>query len=249
MNVSLVKMSRIKIEDIYEKSVLNGKVLMYCTPGWEVLFPVVDIIRLFKSNTVISHKYGKGQQIITTYGIQYNHRITGYDITKKSEYIDALRMVKGVFIFTDSADSYAETFINLAKSMKILVICYSNLDKVYHFFNYLTGEPKIFFKTAHETIDHFYNVFDEIAAIKFAELFPDFELVHEPTEEPKESVLDECLKKLKKVDLTEKKKKDSITTKIYDPNLIKLKKMENDRKKVTYNDDFAKKTNIFSKFK
>jgi len=237
---------RVKYDDtLFEKTNFNGKVLMYCTPGWETLYPIVDIIRLFKENTVISFKFGKGQGIIKTYGMQYGHRVTGYQIGNKQEYTEALRMVKCVFVFTDSADSYAETFINLAKTLKIMLVCYSNLDKVYHFYN---NDSKIIIKTAQETIDQIYIHFDLIAATKLAELFPDFEIIEAPVEEPKESVLDECLKKLKKVTLNEKNKKDSITTKIYDPNLIKLRAMEESRKKVSYDESYSK-INIFSKFK
>jgi hypothetical protein len=237
---------RIKYDDTQlEKTTFNGKVLMYCTPGWETLYPIVDIIRLLKSNTIISFKFGKGQGIIKTYGMQYGHRVTGYQIGNKQEYIDALRMVKCVFVFTDSADSYAETFINMAKTLKILLVCYSNLDKVYHFYN---NDSKINIKTAQETIDHIYTYFDLVEATKMAELFPDFEIIEAPVEEPKESVLDECLKKLKKVNLNEKIKKDSITTKVYDPNLVKIRAMEESRKKVSYDESYSK-ANIFSKFK
>ena len=60
---------RSKYDDIpFEKVNYNGKVFMYSTPGWNVLFPIVNIIRLFMKDTIISHRYGKGQTIITNYG-------------------------------------------------------------------------------------------------------------------------------------------------------------------------------------
>jgi hypothetical protein len=245
---------RIKYDDIpFEKVTFNGKVFMYTTPGWEVLYPVVDIIRLFKSNTVISYKFGKGQNIIRTYGTQYNHRVCGFEIKNKNDYTEALKSVKCVFIFTDSADSYAETFINMAKSLKILLVCYSNLDKVYHFYNCFESS-KITLNKAEEVIDHIYSAFESVKVTKLAELFPDFEIIEAPVEEPKETVLEECLKKLKVTDSIEKKKKESLMVKkVNDANLTKIKNMEKDRKKVVYDDeDIIKKmkaVNIFAKFR
>ncbi len=235
-----------KVEEVYEKVEFSGKIFMYCTPGWDVLYPVVDLIRLFKPDTVIAHKNGKGQQTVVTYGIQYGHRVTGYHIVTKDDYIEALRMVKCVCVFTDTSDSYAETFINMAKTMNILLICYSNLDKVYHFYN---GSKELI-KTAQETVEKMYSVFDKVEAKRFADMFPDFEII-EADDVPKQSVLEECLEKLRKTTINEKKKKELTATKIYDPHLAKLKKMENDRKKVVYDDDIhlkMKSVNIFSKF-
>ena len=219
----------------FEKTVFSGKVFMYCTPGWDTLYPIVNIIRLFKSNTILSYKHGKGQQTITTYGMQYNHRTTGYQINKKDDYIEALRMVKCVFIFTDVADNYAETFINIAKSLKILLVCYSNLDGVYHFYS---QTEKTMISNAEDVIFKMYHAFDEVAAVKFSEMFPDFELIEAPVEEVKISVLEECLQKLKITDNKEKKKKEKTVVKVCDMNLVRTK----EKKKVTPSND------IFQKF-
>jgi hypothetical protein len=43
--------------------------------------------------------------------------------------------------------------------------------------------------------------------------------------------LEECIAKLKVTTINEQKKKELNTTKVYDPNLAKIKKMENERKK------------------
>lgn len=248
---------RAKYDDIpFEKVTFNGKVFMYTTPGWNVLFPIVNIIRLFKSNTVISFKFGKGQNIIRTYGTQYNHRVNGFEIKNKNDYTEALCYVKCIFIFTDSADSYAETFINMAKSMKILLVCYSNLDKIYHFYDNINGEKAVSLKTAEEVMERMYGVFEEIKVVKLAEMFPDFEIIEAPVEEPKESILEECLKKLKgSYNAENKKKENNVVKKINDANLTRLKNMEKDRKKVVYDDDIEeinkrmKAVNIFAKFK
>jgi hypothetical protein len=227
-------MVRTKYEDTPTEIIpYTGKILMYITPGWNVLFPVVDIIRLFKENSVVAFKYGKGQNIITTYGRQYNHRITGYEIQNKKQYTEAMRMVKCVFIFTDKADHVAETFITLAKSLKIMVVCYSNLDKVYHFY---TDGSKISFKTPKEVIDKMYEIFDSIEATRYAELFPDFEIIEAPEIPKKETVLEECLRKLKKVYVQEENSKTT-TKKI-------LKRGE--KLPITQNEE---PVNIFSKFK
>jgi hypothetical protein len=107
---------------------------------------------------------------------------------------------------------------------------------------------------AEEVIDHIYSAFESVKVTKLAELFPDFEIIEAPVEEPKETVLEECLKKLKVTDSIEKKKKESLMVKkVNDSNLTKIKNMEKDRKKVVYDDeDIIKKmkaVNIFAKFR
>jgi len=43
-----------KYEDtVYEKVVHSGKIFMYNSPSWNILFPVVDIIRILKKNTFL----------------------------------------------------------------------------------------------------------------------------------------------------------------------------------------------------
>ena len=43
-------------ETCYEKIQFSGKIFMYSSLSWNVLFPIVDIIRLLKKNTIISFK-------------------------------------------------------------------------------------------------------------------------------------------------------------------------------------------------
>ena len=72
-----------KFDDIpFEKVIYSGKIFIYNSPEWNILYPIVNIIRLLKPNTIIGYKYGKGQNIIKTYGTQYFHRLIGYDLNR-----------------------------------------------------------------------------------------------------------------------------------------------------------------------
>jgi hypothetical protein len=223
----------------FEKVVFNGKIFMYTSPDWKTLYPVVDIIRLLKPNTIISHKVGKGQDTIRTYGCQYNHRIIGDTLTTKKDYLGILKMVKCIFTFSDSYDIITTNLINAAKTNKLPYVCYSTLDNIYHFyFNEIIKE----FKTAKEVVDHMYILFDLDEVKKLAELFPEFEII--TPEALKNTTLDECREILKKTESEVKKKERSV--KLFDPHLAKLKKMERDRIKVQYSDDIEKINKQFS---
>jgi len=220
-------MVRTKYEDtIYEKPNYSGKIFMYCSPDWNVLFPVVNIIRLLKENTIIGHLYGKGQQTIIMYGRQYKHNVLGYTLKNKQEYITNLRTVKNIFIFSDSDDPIATNLMNAAKKNKINVVCYSNLDTIYHFYNYTETSEKSSLKKPEEVVDKMYYLYDLQAAQKYAELFDDFEIVDLPNDSTK-STLEACVEKMKKITITENKQK--VHSKLFDPHLQKLKKMEYER--------------------
>ena len=219
-------MVRTKYEDtVYEKPVYSGKIFMYCTAGWNVLFPIVDVIRLLKLNTIIGHAYEKGQQTITMYGRQYNHNVIGYSLKTKKDYATNLRTIKNIFIFSDSEDHVATNLMNVAKKNKINVICYSNIDTIYHFYDYSGTSEKTSFKDPALLMDRMYLLHDYNDAKKFAELFDDFELIDPPVDTF--STLEQCTEKMKKIDLAEKNKK--VHSKLFDPHLIKLKKMEYER--------------------
>ena len=80
---------RTKYEDaVYEKVEYTGKIFMYNDIKWDVLYPIVDIIRLLKPNTIIAHSYGKNQNIVPMYGRQYNHLVLGYELKKKQDYLE-----------------------------------------------------------------------------------------------------------------------------------------------------------------
>ena len=73
---------------------------------------------------------------------------------------------------------------------------------------------------------------------KLHELFPDFEILDEPGQT--ENILDDCLKKMKNVDINIETKKEASKIKVaFDPHLSKIKKAEYQRqqKKIVYPDD------------
>ena len=240
-----------KYDDVpFEKVVFSTKFFMYCTPNWEILYPVVDIIRLLQKNSIIAIRCGKGQNIIKTYGMQYNHRVLNYDLKTKQNYLD-LKCVKCIMLFSDKHDIVAENIITFSKTMEILLVCYSNLDNTYHLYN---GNVKESIKSAEETLNRVYEIISQKDLSKLNGLFPEFEILSEP-ENKEETVLEKCIQKLKAVQLEEKKNQPH-TKVIFDPHISKLKKMEYERsmKKVVYDDDIEKinkqhKINISKFFK
>jgi len=114
---------RTKYEDtVYEKVKYSGKIFIYNSLSWDVLYPIVDVIRLLKKNTIIGFKYGKGQQNVRLYGCQYGHCVLGYDLKNKNDYINNLKAVKNIFVFSDEQDTVATNLINAATKNKINVI-------------------------------------------------------------------------------------------------------------------------------
>jgi len=220
-------MVRTKYEDtVYEEVKYTGKIFMYSSISWQVLFPIVDIIRLLKKNTVIGFKYGKGQQLIKMYGSQYSHCMLGYDLKNKNDYLVNLKAVKNIFIFSDESDIVATNLMSAAKKNKMNVICYSNLDRIYHFYNNNSLPiEKNTFKTPEEVIEKMYYLLDLEGARKIADLFPDFEIIDHEID-TSETSLDKCSKILKECATNEKKQKETTYAKIFDPHLNKLKKME-----------------------
>ena len=219
---------RTKYEDtVYEKVEYSGKIFMYSSVSWDVLFPIVDIIRILKKNTIIGFKYGKGQQNIKLYGNQYNHCVLGYDLKNKKDYLENLKAVKNIFIFSDEQDVFATNVMNVASKNKINVICYSNIDSVYHFYDNVNNE-KVELKTPAEVVEKMYIIMDLEGARKIADLFPDFEIIEEKFQN-KRSSLEECAEILKETTLKEQKAKEKNFVKVYDPNLSKIKQIEYER--------------------
>jgi hypothetical protein len=222
---------RTKYEDsVYEKVEYTGKIFMYNDIKWDVLYPIVDIIRLLKPNTIISHSYGKNQTIVPMYGRQYNHLVLGYDLKKKQDYLENLKAVKNIFIFSDHADTIATNLMNAAKKNKINVICYSIHDKIYHFYDY-TQDNKFEFRDPEEVIGKMYYLADLDATRKISDLFPDFEIV-EPVVEQRVSSLEQCsrfLKGQREINENAKKHREENFTKVFDPHLARLRRMERER--------------------
>jgi hypothetical protein len=180
---------QMKYDDVpFEKTEFSGKIFMYSTPGWEILFPIVDLIRLLKKNTIISTRNGKGQNDIRTYGSQYYHRMLHNDILSKKDYLDVFKSVKCVFLFNNTSDFVVTNVLQVCKTLSIPTVCYSSIDSVYHF-TYLNELIKL--KTPEEVIDKMYSLFEIIEVKKIADLFPEFEIIS--SEEIKtETTLDRC---------------------------------------------------------
>jgi hypothetical protein len=221
MNKVKVKMPvRTKYEDaVYEKVVFSGKIFMYNTVSWNVIFPIVDIIRLLKKNTIIGYVHGKAQQTISTYGSQYNHRMVGYDLKNKRDYLENLKAVRVVFMFSDEKDNTIVNLTNIAKRNKINVVCYSNLDKIYHFYDHVNETVYKFIEPI-QVVDKMYNLIDLEGTRKIADLFPEFDILEtEPVRS--ESSLAECSRILRE--------KRGVVSKLYDPNIAKIRAMEAER--------------------
>ena len=232
-----------KFEDVpYEKITHSGKIFIYNSPEWNILYPIVNIIRLLKQNTIIGHKYGKGQIIVKTYSDQYFHRTIGYDLKYGKDYTKSIvnGMVSFIFVFTDSCDPVATNLIDLASKYKINIICYSNLDSVYHFYDYsdLNTVSKTQYKTADETVELMYQLMEMARLKKIDALFPEFEIIDHPKDK-EISTLEECVNIINKSTESENTKKDSIKIKVYDSNLSNIKKMEYQRsqRNLKFDDD------------
>jgi len=219
-----------KYDDVYEKVEYSGKIFIYNSPTWNTLFPIVDIIRILKKNTIIGFKYGKGQQSIRMYGTQYNHCMSGYELKNKDDYLKL--NFKNIFTFSDEPDYIITNLINFSKKNKVNVICYSNIDGVYHFYE---GENKFQFKKAQDVVDKMYALLDFDGVKRLSELFPEFEIL-EPPPENTETTLDKSIALFKQQE--KKVQQEKKYTKVYDPHLSKLKKMEYERnqKSIVYTD-------------
>jgi hypothetical protein len=241
MGFNLVRMGpRVKYEDtVYEKIEYSGKIFMYNSKTWNVLYPIVNCIRLLKPNTIIGHSHGKNQNIVPLYGRQYNHLLIGYDLKTKKDFLNNLKAVKNIFIFSDEEDITATNIMNASTKNKINVICYSNIDAIYHFYDNINNE-KFEFKQPEQVIEKMYTLLDLEGARKIADLFPDFEII-EPVNEIKYTCLEQCskfLKEQREINENNKKQRQQNYTKVFDPHLNKLKKMEYDRsqKNIVYTD-------------
>ena len=189
----------IKYEDTpYEPTSYSRKIFIYNDPTWGNLFPIVDIIRLLEKNTIIGYKYGKGSIIVKTYGKQYYHRVLGYEINNNKDYLTIINsLIRVILIFSDVADNITKNLINLSTLHKINLICYSNLDLIYHFYDYSTGIlVKSSFNKPEDVVNYMYSrsVIYEIK--KFDKLFPEFEIIENELPKSK-STLEECVNILK----------------------------------------------------
>jgi len=237
-----------KFDDgIFQKPNYWGRILIYNNPSWNILYPIVDIIRLLPKETIIAHKYGKNTGTIRTYGSQYNHSVVGIDLNKQKDYIDNLKTVKFIFIFSDTQDIFADNIINYCEKSKTNLICYSILDNFYYFYEYINGEKKIVqIKDPKIVIEKMEEIKERSTLNKLHELFPEFEII-EPEEENKGFVLERCLHILKETKNKEDSKKVYSVKIPFDANFNKLKKIEESKKKVVYDDELPVHKPISSK--
>ena len=230
-----------------EKVVYSGKLFFYNTHDWDVLFPIVNIIRLLREHSVVTYRHGKNQNNIRLYGNQYKHRVFGFELKNKKDYLENFRNVRCIYIFADSNDNIATSILNMAKENKIPTVCYSNLDQLYHFYEHETDNVEKI-KEPQDVIDKMYLLFGKKDVQKLNKLFPEFDIL-EPEVKSEISTLEQCLEK---INITAKKEiNKKVNTKIFDPNFLKLKRMEYEReqKKIVYEEPVKQqKDNKFTKF-
>jgi len=250
-----------KTDEISERVEYSGKIFIYLSQ-WKILYPVIDIVRALPKHTIITYKYGKGQDIIKTYGSQYNHNTFGVDLVQSKEYISELYhgKVQTVFIYSDVSDNVSKNLLLFTEKFKINTVCYSTFDKKYHFYDYTTcivendiGSStgkciRTVYDTPEDVIEKM-NDLNELKSLKkINDLFPEFEIFEE-IETKRESVLEDCVKKLKILSFQEKEKQDNSKIKVaFDPHLFKIKREEyiRQQKKIVYDDETQKPKNILS---
>jgi hypothetical protein len=223
-------------ETFFEKPNYYTKFFMYNSSNWDILYPIVNLIRLFPKPTIITHCYRKNQTDIKLYGKQYGHLVIGNDFKVKEDYIKNLKSVKFVFVFSDTSDPFADNIIKYCKTSKTPIICYSSIDNLYHF--YTDGDTKkVTLITPEEVIKKIEDVKEMSILTKIDELFPEFDILE--TDKEEKPVLENCIKILREKTSEENGKK-VFTAKIpFDANFNKLKKLENNKKKneVVYDDE------------
>jgi hypothetical protein len=230
---------------IFQKPNYWGRILIYNNPLWNILYPIVDIIRILPKETIIAHKYGKNTSTIRTYGSQYNHLVVGIDLNKHEDYIDNLKTVKFIFIFSDTQDTFADNIINYCEKSKTNLICYSTLDNFYHFHEF--SEKKIFkIKEPKNVIEKMEEIKEKNTLNKLHELFPDFQII-ENEEVNKKPVLENCLQILNETKQKEENKKVYGIKIPFDANFNKLKKIEESKKKIVYDDELPVNKQVSSK--
>jgi len=189
-----------KVVDSYEKVEYWSKLFIYVGETWNNIGPVVEIIKNLNKNSIISYKYGKGQHIIRTYGTQYFHRVIGCDFKNNDDYVKNIvnGLVKFIFIFSDTSDYFTNNLISIAKKYKLILICYSNLDSIYYFYNYsLENNPtSILLKNSLDVIKSMNDLQDYVLYKEFVNVFHDFDLIPENVDN-QFPVLERCLKILK----------------------------------------------------
>jgi hypothetical protein len=187
---------------------------MYISPQWDTLFPYVEIVRQLDRSTIL-YKNGKNQTRIRDHAGYYNHTTFGEDFKTKEDYLRWIvrGRVKFVFVFTDSQDPFSVNIIEFAKKQNIPLICYSNIDSKYHFYDHSNCVEKI--TDPLDVINKMKELNDILTFEKMVDMFPEFELI--PDEPVENKNLQRCIEKIKKCALAEENYKKSHRTKIYKP--------------------------------
>lgn len=212
----------IKINETYEQVSHWSKIFMYSQPSWNNIGPIVEIIKNLNKNSIISYKYGKGQHTIRTYGTQYFHRVIGCDFKKESDYMDNIvnGLVKFIFTFSDTSDSFIKNLISVAKTYKIVLISYSNIDEYYYFYNYaIDDRVPMKIKDPLKVINSMNELNDYISFKEVVNIFPEykFDLIPEDINITS-PLLERCLKILKESNNNEVIKKDKKKIQLIDLN-------------------------------
>jgi hypothetical protein len=219
-------------KQVYEKIKFSSKVFIYKSPEWKNEGAIIEIMRNLKKHSIISFKYGKGNNVIRTYGEQYSHRLIGQNFNKKEDYIQNLnKFVQAVFIFNDTPNTFVENLITFCELHKKPLITFEN----YH---YVFNNNQ--FKTAQEVLEEIEN---SQTLNQFANAFNDLFVV---TEEPKETSmtnLEKCRILLNQRDKEIKEQNELHKIKIYDPNekntmkILYKHKKEHEKKNLVLPDD------------
>jgi len=219
---------------------------MYNAVNFKNIFPIVEIIRNIEKS-IIAYKFGRNQQTITTYGIQYYHSVTGYDLKSKNDYISLMNgMVRFIFVFNNSEDPIATNLMNLAREHNKCIICFSEIDSVYHFYD--TNFQKTEIKDPLDVIKKMAEIKDLLSFQKISELFSD---ILQEEDDPRKGSLDRCMEILQRNTLAEDSRRIKNSTKKVPPAVVKQaqyisKKMFRE-KKPKYEDEPVQK-NLLAEF-
>ena len=214
----------------YEKIKFSNKIFMYSSPEWIHEYPVVDIIKNLKSNSLINYLYGKGSVPIKKYVKQYNHRLIGCELKNKDDYISVFKKGKVdiIFIFSDSKNEIIKNLINCSKNNDILLVEYSTNDYNYHFNEKVTKDP----------VELLTEIYFAINIKPFTESFVEFDII--PSVEVNINTnLKKCIEVIKKRDQEEQNMKEYRKIKYFDPHLKILNdhKKEIEKKNIKIEDD------------
>jgi len=219
-----------KFNDMYPKTQYWTKLFIYSSIDFKNENILIDLFENLQDPCIISYKYGKGQQNMKRLCKKHNHRLIGYDFTNYKDYLQNIirGIVKFIFIFADSSDSFSTNLLNVAKQHSIVRICYSNIDSKFHFYGIDNTEP-IIMDSVEEVISGMKQMQTYISFKEIVDLFPDFDLIPE-SEIQSEPVLENCLRILKESNNNEQLKKDKKKSviikdkKFFDPKFHAIKK-------------------------